>query len=243
MSRPSRILIALGLCCLLGGCFLNTNQARVTSDYAANVKTVGIISLLNTNPKINYLSTSAMDSRFSSAVVKGWNSDNLVYALLVPRMQRKGYTVRTLSRSGALAEAQASDWRSPLGNSVADAVYAAGEARGLDMVVVVQAQVREDFVTDTNQKVRAFGLQKAFDTEAFVYASIFVEAYDIKRRFAVGRAEGNQVEPADAGLWNSAFETHKGEVALSGGHGQALADQLTRVLTNAIGVATQEAGL
>jgi hypothetical protein len=238
--KPGFLLL---LCLPLCGCFLATSDSRITSEYANTVKTVGVVSLLASNPKISFLSTSAMDSRFSSAVLEGWNSDALVHATLLPRLERKGYTVRAMTRNSELAAAQAEDWRAPQGDSVAEAIYAAGAAGNFDMVVVVQAQVREDFVTDTNQKVRAFGLQKAFDTEPFLYTTVYVEAYEIKRRFVVGRAEGNQIAAAPAGLWNPIFETTADEYPLTGSGAQILVDALAAQLTTAVGVAAQEAGL
>ena len=236
--------IMFGLCLISSACiFGGASQVRVTPDYTSQVKNVGVISLLGPRPNVSRLDTSAYDSNFGFAALPGWQVDALVEQVKVPRLKRKGFSVRMFPAEGPLAKAKASDWRAPLGESVAEDVYAFGAAHGLDMVVVVQAQVGEDFVTDTNQKVRGYGIQRAFDTEAFTYASLYVEAYDIERRFAAGRAEGQIVETAEAGAWLPAYDAIKGTVDVDGPAATALRTQLTNIMTAAIGVATQEAGL
>lgn len=239
-TRLAAVALSLSLsACIFGG----ASQVRVTSDYTTQVKNVGVVSLLGPQPNVSRLDTSAYESNFGFAALPGWQVDALVEQVMVPRLQRKGFTVRMLPAEGPLAEAKATDWRAPIGESVAEHVYALGAAQGLDMVVVVQAQVGEDFVTDTNQNVRGYGIQRAFDTEPFTYASLYVEAYDIERRFAVGRAEGQIVEAAEAGAWLPAYDSIKGTVMVDGPAATTLRTQLTNLMTAAIGVATQEAGL
>ncbi len=240
--RTYALVYALGI--TLTGCFGDAKLARVSSDYAANIKSVGVVSLLSPGVNISHLGTSALESHFATVIPADWNSDRLVYDALIPRFQRKGYTVRELPRSPVLASARESDWRAPSGdNSVAEAVYALGESAGLDMVVVVQAQVSEDFVTGTNQKVRGYGLQQAFDTGPFLYATLLVEAYDIKKRFRVARAEANQVQPAAAGLWDPHYASARGTVTVSDARGAALSAALDKLVRETLGIAMQEAAL
>lgn len=237
-------LTAALLCVLsLSACLNNTAQSRINSDYAATVKNVGVVSLLDPKLNISYLGTSAQESVQNKVAPSGWNADRVALEVVVPRLKRTGYVTRPLARNAAMEKARNSDWRSPLADSVAAAAYALGEANQLDMVVVVQGQVDEDFVTDTNQKVRGYGLQQAFDSEPFIYATVFVEAYDIKKRFAVGRAGGHLVEPAPAGLWDPAFATRGQAPTLSEAQRAAIAEPVEQVLRTAIGIAAQEAGL
>ena len=238
-----RVILLAFACTSLSACFLNTKSTRVTGDYLATKKNVGVISLLPPHVNISYLSTSAMDSRFSDAQLANWNTDDLVREILEPRLRRKGFTVRTLGRTDALEELARSDWRSPGVDSAAADVYAIGQSAGLDMVVVVQAYVSEDFVTNTNQKIRGFGLQKAWDTEAFVYGTIYVEVYDTRKNFLAGQASGQQVAAAGEGLWSTEFESNKGFIAVSGERAAQLGTEIRTVLSNAIGVAAQEVGL
>ncbi len=238
-----RVPLALALVMALGGCFLNTNSARVTTDYLATRKNVGVISLLTPHANVSYLGTSAMDSRFSTALMTGWDTDALVWELMEPRLRRKGFTVQRLPRNSALEELARTDWRAPGTDSAEAEIYAIGQSAGLDMIVVVQAYVSEDFVTHTNQKIRGFGLQKAWDTDAFVYGTIYVEVYDTSRNFVAGQASGQQVVAAAEGLWSNKFESNKGPRAVSGDQAEQFKAQLKTILSNAIGVAAQEVGL
>lgn len=228
---------------VLAGCLSGASQPRVTSDYAALVQDVGILSLLATHPNVSYLGPSALESRFGTARIDAWDSDRIVAARLVSRLERKGYAVRPLPRTGALAAAQQVDWRAPMDNDLAAAVYAAGAAAGLDLVVVVEPELAEDFVSETNQKIRGYGVQRAFDTEPFAYAAILVTAYDIERRFVVGRAAGRQAAAAATGAWQAAFEAVDGVTEVDEATARALTTQLESLLGSAIGSAVQEAGL
>lgn len=228
---------------LLSACLGSTTDVRVTSEYAQQVKRIGVVSLLHRQPHVSALESSALESHFGDAELAGWDVDRLVRDLVVPRLERKGFTVQVLGADGALAAARAEDWRAPEAKPVAEAAYAAGSAAGVDTVVVIQPMVSSDFVTATNQKVRGYGIQRAFDTDAFVYATLSVEAYDVKRRFVVGRAEGRQVEAAAADAWIAPYDAIDGPVAVSGAAADALRTQLTRVLGITIGVGMQEVGL
>jgi hypothetical protein len=241
--RPFLRAVALSVTVLLAGCFGSTTQVRVTSEYTQQVKTVGVVSLLHPWPHVSHLKSSAMESEFGDAVLAGWNAEALVRQHVVPRLQRKGFTVTMLEARGALAAARDSDWRAPEADSIAEAAYAAGAAAGVDTLIVVQPELSADFVTDTNQKVRGYGIQRAFDSEPFVYAALFVEAYDIKRRFVVGRAEGRLAEPAAAGAWIAPYDTIDGRLEVDGAAATALGEQLARLLGNTVGAGLQEVGL
>jgi hypothetical protein len=239
---PLRVVLFAALA-LLCGCFAGGAQPRVTSDYAAQVKRVGVISLLGSNPHVSHLAASALESHFGSLRIADWDIDRLAYALLVPRLERKGYQVSILPRTGDLAQAQATDWLEAQSASVSEAVYTAGAAAGLDLIIVIQPAIATDFVTRTNQKIRGYGLQQAFDGQAFVYATIQATAHDIARRVTVGRATAQQAVPAAAGIWQPDFMLIRGERALEGDAATVLQAQLEAVLTATIGSAVQEAGL
>ena len=86
-------------------------------------------------------------------------------------------------------------------------------------------------------------MQKAWDTDAFVYGTIYVEVYDTSRNFVAGQASGQQVAAAAEGLWSNKFESNKGPIAVSGDQAEQFKAQLKTILSNAIGVAAQEVGL
>lgn len=228
---------------VLAGCLSGATHPRVTSDYAAQVKDVGILSLLAAQPNVSYLGPSALESRFGTARIDAWDSDGIVASRLLPRLERKGYTVHPLPRTGALAAAQQADWRPPIDQDLAAAVYDVGATAGLDVVVVVEAELAEDFVSGTNQKIRGYGVQRAFDTEPRVYAAIQVTVYDIENRFVAGRASGRQFAAAATATWQPAFESIDGVTDVDEATAAALATQLEPLLGTAIGSASQEAGL
>ena len=70
----------------------------MTADHAARITKVGVLSLVNRQPYISYLSTSAMESKFSSTVLKGWDADALVYEKIGARLRRKGFEVSRIRR-------------------------------------------------------------------------------------------------------------------------------------------------
>ena len=148
-----RAILPLFALCLLPACVAGTADTRVSGDYAALVEQVGVISLLHPHPHVNLLGSSALESRFRSAQVPGWTIDRLAQAQIKARLERRGLQARSIARDGAFATAYAADWRAPAADtSIAAAAYAAGAAAGLDVVVVVQAALVPDFVTDTHQR-------------------------------------------------------------------------------------------
>ena len=114
---------------------------------------------------------------------------------------------------------------------------------GLDMIVVVCRNVDIDRATKTNQKLRGYGLQKAVDSAAFAYASIYVEAYDTRKFFVVGKATGFQSQQLPDGIWQTAFETAKGKVALPVEIQEVVSKVLRKVVGDAVAIAAQEAGV
>ncbi len=238
-----RLLSIAPLLTLLSACLLNTQDVRVTAEHKTQIERVGVVSLLPPDANVSALGSSALESHFGRVAIDGWDPERIAAAVLLPRFERQGFTASMLPVQGALARARASDWRAPLADSIAEAAYAAGAEAGVDMIVVVQPQVGEDFVTDTNQNVRGYGIQRAFDTEAFVYAAVVVEAFDVDRRFVIGRAEGRQKAAAADAAWRADFSTIAGSVHADGAAAAALAGQLETLLRTSIGIAAQEAGL
>jgi len=238
-----RLFCFTPLLMLLSACLLNTQDVRVTAEHKTQIERVGVVSLLPPDANVSVLGSSALESDFGRVTISGWDAERIVAAALLPRFERQGFTASMIPARGALAGARDSDWRAPLADSIAEAAYAAGAEAGVDMIVIVQPQLGEDFVTDTNQNVRGYGIQRAFDTEPFVYAAVVVEAFDVDRRFVVGRAEGRQKAPAEDAAWSADFDAIAGSVRADDRAGAALAGQLERLLRNSVGIAAQEAGL
>lgn len=238
------VTVSLALACLIaGGCAMDSGQARVTPEYTLTVKKVGVMSLVDPLPNLSYLRSSALESNFAQLAVPGWNADALVDEVLQGRLKRKGFDVINVAPDERVRAAYGSDWGFPASEPLHAAVYDLGAALGLDMIVVVCRQVESDLVTGTNQNIRGYGLQKAFDTGPYAYAVVFVEALDIRRRFTIGAAQGEQHGPLAPEIWQPEFETAKGELAVPPVHQATVRDTLQRLLVSAVGVAIQEAGL
>lgn len=240
-----RVLIVLVLSLLLCGCpnLGGNNVARVTADYSATVKKVGLLLLVDDKVNVSYLTASAQESFLSRAELPGWNVDEQVAAVMLPKLKRKGYEVVPIARSAALLSVYDSDFSYAKVERIHDQLADIARNLGLDMVVVVARNVDMDRVTNTNQKVRGYGIQKAFDTGAFAYGSIYVEAYDTRKFFVVGKATGFQSAPLPQGLWQSDFESAKGTVTVPSEIYEALRKVLQKVLGDAVAIAAQEAGV
>lgn len=240
-----RIAALLALSLLLAGCLNpgSSNVARVTTDYAATVKKVGLLSLVDDRANVSYLTSSAQESFFSRATLPGWDIDAQVAAVMTPNMKRKGFEVVPIARSESLLGLYDSDFSVARTDLIHDQLATIAKDLGLDMVVVVARQVDQDRVTRTNQKIRGYGLQKAFDSAAYAYASIYVEAYDTRKFFVVGKATGFQSTPLPEGVWQGSFETSKGEVTIPAEAQDAVVKVLKKVVGDAIAIAAQEAGV
>jgi len=242
MSRPHTTALLL-LAALLAGCLTSSNQARVTAEYAATVDQVGVMSLLDALPNLSYLKQSAQESRFGKLVMPGWDVQGLAQSVLGARLRRKGFEVSTVEPDAAIRAAHGKDWGAPDSPALREALHARGVTLGLDVLVVVSRQISPDTVTGTNQNIRGYGLQRAFDTGPHAYAVVYVQALDIDGGYAVGGAEGMQARTVPDELWQSGFDDARGELDVASDQADALREILTSLLTNAVGVAAQEAGL
>jgi hypothetical protein len=228
---------------VLAACFANTGVARVTADYAATVRKVGLVSLIDAQPNLSHLTSSAMESTFALAALPGWDADALVRTVAGQRLGRKGYEVVHLPADDALRALYDSDRGYPRTERIHEAVYALGAAHGLDMIVLVCRQVGADEVTGTNQMIRGYGLQRAFDGAPKAYALVYVEAVDTRKRFVVGKAAALQQAPLSMAAWQPGFESARGTVPVDPAHREEVAGLLRKVLSEAIAVAAQEAGI
>lgn len=236
-----RLLMLLG-CALLAGCLLNPKETRVTADHAATFKRVGLVSLLAPRPNVSFLSTSAQESSFAQGVIDGWNPDRIVRERVGSRLRHKGLEVVMLETTDALRAAQGSGWTHPQADAVNALLYDIGAERSLDMIVVVYPQLSEDYVTKTNQNIHGYGIQQAFDTGPFAYASVYLQAVDLKRRFVAGKAEGRMSAALDASLWREQYSKRAKAVRIPAGDDARIVAALDELLGNALGVATQELG-
>ncbi len=225
------------------GCVMDSSKARVTSEYAVSVKNVGVMSLLDPTPNLSYLRASAQESHFAELGVLGWNADALALDALQGRLQRKGFNVVAVTPDTRVREAYGTDWGFPASEPLHTALYDLGQSLNLDMIVVVCRQINADLVTGTNQNIRGYGLQRAFDTGPYAYATVFVEALDVRKRFAVGGATGEQHAAIAPELWQVEFESGRGLLSVKSTNQVAVHDTLEKLLTSAIGIAIQEAGL
>ncbi len=240
-----RIVALLCLSLLLAGCpnLGGNNTARVTGDYAATIKKVGLLSLVDDKINVSYLTASAQESFFSRGELPGWDIDAQVAGIMMPNLKRKGFEVVPIARNEALLGLYDSDFSYAKTDRIHEQLATIAKDLGLDMVVVVARHVDTDRVTKTNQKIRGYGVQKAYGSDAFAYGSIYVEAYDTRKFFVVGKATGFQSAPLPEGLWQSSFETAKGTVTVPAEIQDALRKILQKVVGDAVAIAAQEAGV
>lgn len=238
-----RLFAGLALAMSLHGCAFDASEARVTPEYAVTVKKVGVVSLVDAAPNLSFLRASAQESRFTRLTLPGWQADALVHEAVLPRLRRKGFEVSVIAPDDALRRANGDDWGGPGNPALFEAAYALGAAHGLDTMVIIARDISPDVVTDTNQNIRGYGLQRAFDSEAHAYAIVHTSVLDIARRFVVGQARGVQQAPLPAGVWQAAFEDAGSEPALPPAMLTTVDTMLRQLLGAAIGVSVQEAGL
>ena len=238
-----RLFAGLTLAMALHGCAFDASEARVTPEYAVTVSKVGVLSLVDAAPNLSFLRASAQESRFTRLALPGWQVDALVHEAVLPRLRRKGFEVSAIAPDDALRIANGDDWGGPGNPALREAAYALGAAHGLDTLVVIARDISPDIVTGTNQNIRGYGLQRAFDDEAHAYAVVHTTVLDVARRFVVGQARGVQQAPLPAGLWQAAFEDAGIAPTLPPAMLAKVDAMLRQLLTAAIGVSVQEAGL
>jgi hypothetical protein len=225
----------------VSGCLSSGHTTRLTADYAAGVRKVGVMSLLDSKANVSHLGPSAKESAFAELALSGWEPHALVNAALTERLQRRGFTVSAVEPNEIVLEALGDDWGVPDGLQLRAALYALAADLHLDMLVVASRQVSPDVVTGTNQKIRGYGIQRAFDGGPYAYAVIFVQALDVAGRFAAGAATGVQISALPAELWPKDFAGAASDVPVTGA--SAVRDILTDLVTTSLGVAAREAGL
>lgn len=134
IQKPTRQLTYLCFIALTG-CLTTPEQVRVTPEQATQLKAVGVISLLNPQPHINYLSTSALESNFGTTVLEGWKVDRVVFDELASRFKRKGFKVARIARDDPVLGLSESDseWGYVNTKHIHERLYNVGMANNLDM--------------------------------------------------------------------------------------------------------------
>lgn len=238
-----RLLIALLAALALTGCQItNQNVARATSDYTAAVKKAGLLSLVGERPNLGYLTASAMESNFALADLPGWDADATVQKQVGAQLRHKRIDVVALPRVPALAKIYGTDKNYANNDEIRAAIDAIAAERGLDLIVVVCDKLDSDTVTNTHQMIRGYGVQRALTTPPTAYASIYVEAIDMKNHFVVAKAGGKQSQALPESVWQSEFEKSRGVLPIAPATAETVRATLDRVLANAAATATQEAG-
>lgn len=242
-SPCMRLFIALLAALVLTGCQItNQNVARVTGDYTAAVKKAGLLSIVGERPTLGYLTSSAMESNFAQADLPGWNADAIVQKQVGAQLKHKRIDAQILPRMPALAKIYGTDRNYANNDEIRAAIEAIGAERGLDLVVVVCDKLDNDTVTNTHQMIRGYGVQRALTTPPMAYASLYVEAIDLKNHFVIAKAGGKQSQPLPESVWQSEFEKNRGVVPIAPDGAETIRTTLERVLANAAATAAQEAG-
>lgn len=207
-----KLLVAMVLV-VLAGCF-DVKNARVSSDQAALIGTVGVVTLLTEAPTIHYGAQAVTHTNDTLAALPGWSAHTAVTAYMNQRLKGKGFKPVEIPVDAAtrqeLEAAYDNPWAYPRPERIRDRLYALGVANNADMVVVVYRQVTKDFIGESKvENVRGYGLYNSYFSKPHVYAAVFMEALDARHGSLIGSSEGQKSVELPAELWHDDYATAK----------------------------------
>jgi len=227
--------------CLSSGLNLNLlgDSIRMTPEHAQAIKTVGVISFVEPEPRIHYISTSLKESNLKSANLADWDARATVTELVEGRLRQKGFTVVKIDPKMTVKDAYSSNssYAEPERNR--ERLLEIGRAHNVDMLVVVYRQLVRDFVDDSSQKLISYGLYKRHtDPQVYAYSAVLVEALNVKKGYVLGKADGEAKTKLGPDAWETKFESGDGPFRVRAGR-----DDLIQTLVNSVLIASQEAGI
>ncbi len=235
------VLLSLGLSACLQSFSLDT--ARVTPEHRQLKNKTGLIVFLDPLPRLQHLQLSALDSTTSTLGLTDWNANKVVAEYLTQRMTGMGLDVRKIASAGdGFPNPYDSSMAYPNLERMRGALGAWAAANDLDMVVAVYRQVEEDYIGESVENLIGYGVVRHEGARVDAFASIYVDAVDIKGKL-VGNSDGMKSMELDQALWLDTFDVDKETVAVSGALAKQLQASIKQVLLDAVLLAAQEAGL
>jgi len=245
-------LVLLGITLLVSGClgsglnldFLKSDSVRMTPEHTQFIKTAGVVSFVDVQPRVHFVSSSFKESNLESMVFDDWDANATITELMEKRLRQKGFTVIPVDARIPLADAYSSSASFAEPDRLRNRLILAGKRAGVDMLVVVYRQLTRDFITKSSQKVLGYGLYKRHNEDGvYTYGSVYVEVLNVNKGYVLGKANGTVKLDLDSTAWQQNFETDEGPIRLSRVHGDYVRAKVVEALTTATMIAAQETGV
>lgn len=237
-----RIMITLFVTLSLGGCLVN-NDVRMSSEHAQFIDKVGVISVLDEYANIHYAAQEPKDIIDRQALIDGWDINRAVGEHIVQRLTQKGFKARVLDVDVNDLTPYDNSWARPKTEMLHPRLYEIGEAAGVDMLVVIYRQRVSEFISESREKLRGYGVFKTHRLEPHLYAAIHVEALDVNKKFVLGNSDGEQAKKLTDSSWDAGFSAGKTPIRLPFDNSGPQAQELRELIKLASLLAAQEAGL
>jgi hypothetical protein len=242
-------LLLIGITVSLSGCLgsglkLGGDTVRMTKEHAQFIDKAGVVSFIDPQPRIHFVSSSLKESNLGSMVLDDWDATAAITDLMASRLRQKGFTVIPVDAGIPLTEAYSSSASFAEPDRLRDRLLAAGKRAGVDMLVVVYRQLTKDFVTGSSQKVIGYGLYKRHgEDRPFAYSTVQVEVLNVNKGYVLGKADGSARIELDRDAWQDNFETDQGPFRLRSAHAETIRQKLIEALTTSTMIAAQETGV
>lgn len=220
------------------------DSVRMTEEHAMFIKTAAVISLIEPQPRVHWVGSNMKESNLESLEIDGWEATSMVTSLMEKRLKQKGFTVVGINNDISANDAYSSSGSFAEPDRVRKRLLAAGNARGVDMLVVIYRQQVRDFMSDSSQKVIGYGLFKRHsDHDVYAYGVVQVEALNVEKGFVMGKSDAEVKVALDTRAWQENFETDEGPLRLSPVRADVVRDGITKAISDATMIAAQEAGI
>ena len=220
------------------------DDVRMTPEHAMFIESAAVISLLEPQPRVQWVGSNLKESNLESLQIDDWEATSTIVGLMEARLKQKGFTVVGINNDISAKDAYTSSGSFAEPERVRKRLLAAGNARGVDMLVVIYRQQVRDFISDSSQKVTGYGLFKRHsDHDVYAYGVVQVEALNVQKGFVMGKADAEVKVPLDTRAWQENFETDEGPIRLSPVRSDVVREGIIKAISDATMIAAQEAGI
>ncbi len=241
-KKHYRLVVGL-LCAALTGC-LNQDEVRLTPAHSITLKTAGIVNLLPQTPTIHYAARLITDSNYPRLVLDNFDVEATTQNYLRQRLQTRGFEPRPILVPNMIrAQVYASSWAPPNAAAGRTALLDLGRAARVDILVIVYHQLQQDFMSDSSEKMRGYGIFKKHNAAPYAYSSLALEVLNVKTGGVIGRLNAHRGIAIDASLWNAKYESTINSITPAAPDQQALQSAITTALEGSLLQAAQEVGL
>ena len=220
------------------------DEIRMTPEHMMFVKTAAVISLVEQQPRLQWVGPDLKQSNLESLVLDDWSATATVTTLIEERLKKQGIAVVGINNDLTAKETYSSSASFAEPERVRMRLLAAATARGVDMLVVIYRQQVRDFMSDSSQKVTGYGLFKRHsDHDVYAYGVVHIEALNVERGYVMGKSNAEVKVALGSDSWQKNFETDDGPFRLSPVRSVKIRDGILKALSDASMIAAQEAGI